>query len=91
VTTLTMLIELPEELVLLLGSPENAVAKARESLILELLREGSIGQGKAAQLLNVSRWEILDLMARHQIPSGPATADEMRQEIEDLRRHVHGA
>ncbi len=87
----TLPMELPEELVALLGSPENAVAKAKEALILELLREARISQGKAARLLGMSRWEILDLMAQHRIPSGPETAEEMRQEVEDLSRHVHGS
>jgi predicted HTH domain antitoxin len=86
-----MSVELPEELVALLGSPEAAAAKAKEALVLELLREARISQGKAARLLGISRWEILDLMARHRISSGPETAEEMRQEVEDLRRYLHGS
>jgi hypothetical protein len=86
VATRTLELELPEELVELLGSPEAAVARAREALVLELLREAEISQGKAASLLGLTRWDILDLMARHQIPSGPETAEEMRQEIEEALR-----
>jgi predicted HTH domain antitoxin len=84
-------VELPEELVALLGSPEAVAAKAKEALILELLREARISQGKAAGLLGISRWEMLDLMARHHISSGPESAEEMRQEVEDLRRYLHGS
>jgi predicted HTH domain antitoxin len=91
VAMLSMNLELPEELVALLGSPEIAAARARESLILELLRESVIGQGKAAQLLGIGRSEILALMAHHRIPSGPETAEEMRQEVEDLHRYLHGS
>ena len=52
----TLPLELPEELVTLLGSPEALAAKAKEALVLQ-----------------------------YQIPSGPATAEELRQETEDLR------
>ena len=89
--TRTLSVELPEELVALLGSPEAVAAKAKEALILELLREARISQGKAARLLGISRWEILDLMARHRISSGPETAQEMRQEVDDLHRYLHGS
>ena len=82
--TRTIELELPEDLVTLLGSPEAAASKAKEALVLELLREARISQGQAAQLLGLTRWDIVDLMARHQIPSGPETAEEMRQEIESL-------
>lgn len=86
----TLTLEVPEELVSLIGSSEAAATRAKESLVLDLLREGRISQGKAAQLLGLTRYDILDLMAQHQIPSGPATAEEMRQEIEDLRHFVEG-
>jgi predicted HTH domain antitoxin len=84
--TRALAIELPEELIELLGSPEAAAAKAKEALVLELLREARLSQGQAARLLRLTRWEILDLMAPHEIPSGPETAEEMRQEIEVMRR-----
>jgi predicted HTH domain antitoxin len=84
-------VELPEELVALLGSPEAVAAKAKEALVLELLREARISQGKAARLLGISRWEILDLIARHRISSGPETAEEMRQEVADLHSYLHGS
>lgn len=89
-TTWTIELELPEDLVALLGSPEAAASKALSALVLELLREARISQGQAAQLLGLTRWDILDLMARHQVPSGPETAEEMRQEIGNVRRFGRG-
>jgi predicted HTH domain antitoxin len=91
VATRTTKVELPEELVALLGSPEVVAAKAKEALVLELLREARISQGKAARLLGISRGEILDLMARHRISSGPETAEKMRQEVENLGRYIQGS
>jgi predicted HTH domain antitoxin len=88
--TRTLSVEVAEELVELLGSPEAAAAKARQALVLDLLREARISQGRAARLLGVSRWEILDLMAQHDIKSGPETAEETLQDIEVARRSVGG-
>lgn len=84
--TTSLTLDVPEELVRLLGSPEQAAARAREALVLDLLREATISQGKAAELLGIDRWEMLELMGRHKIPSGPQTAEEAEQEIESAIR-----
>jgi hypothetical protein len=86
--TRTLALEVPEELVKLLGSPEAAAAKAKEALVLQLLREAEISQGQAAALLGITRWDILDLMAQHNILSGPVTPEAVEEEIESLRRYV---
>lgn len=80
--TRTIRFDLPDELVSLLGSDEAAAAKAKETLILELLREARISQGRAAELLGITRWDILDLMVQHQISSGPETDEELEREVE---------
>jgi hypothetical protein len=75
-------LDLPEELLTILGSPEELSARARQALVLDLLRDAEISQGKAAQLLGITRWDILDLMVRYRIPSGPETAEELERDIE---------
>ena len=85
-TTHTLSFDVPDELLMLLGSPETAAAKAREALVMELLRESVVSQGQAARLLGLTRWDILELMARYAVPSGPETAEEMRAEIAAARR-----
>ena len=87
----TLTLDLPDELVALFDSPAVAAAKAKEALVLDLLREARISQGKAARLLGITRWDVIDLMARHQIPSGPETVEDLEQEIEDMRRFVPGS
>lgn len=86
----TLAVELPEEIVALVGSPAAAAAKAKETLVLALLREAKISQSTAARLLDVSRADVLDLMAAHRIESGPETAEELTAEAADLRRAVAG-
>ncbi|HEY7066932.1 MAG TPA: UPF0175 family protein [Chloroflexota bacterium] len=82
----TLAVEVPEELVTMLGSPEAAAAKAKQALVLQLLREAEITQGQAAQLLGLTRWDILDLMAEHDILSGPVTPEEIEEEMATVRR-----
>lgn len=36
--------------------------RARETFVLELLRQGDISAGRAARLLNISRWDLSELM-----------------------------
>jgi predicted HTH domain antitoxin len=82
----TITIELPDALVDALDSLDGIEDRAWKALVLDLLRDGAISQGRAARLLGVTRYDILDLMATHYIPSGPRTAEEMREEIENARR-----
>lgn len=83
--TRTLHFELPEELVDLLGSPQAVTDRAREALVLELLREERISQGQASRLLDLTRWEIIALMTKYRIPSGPATVSDLHRELEDMR------
>lgn len=85
-TTLTITLELPEGLLAALDSVDGLADRAWRALILDLLRDAEITQGQAAKLLGVTRYDILNLMASQHIPSGPRTAEEMREEIEMARR-----
>ncbi|MHB8621113.1 MAG: UPF0175 family protein [Chloroflexota bacterium] len=64
-----------------------AAARARESLVLDLIREGHVSQGKAAQMLEVSRWQMLELMGKHAVASGPESAEDVLEEV----NAAHGA
>ena len=46
----------------LLQHKVDAECKAREAFVLELLRQGDISAGRAARLLNISRWDLSELM-----------------------------
>ena len=47
---------------ILLEHKADAERKAREAFVLELLRQGDISAGRAARLLNISRWDLSELM-----------------------------
>ena len=84
----TITFDLPEDMTEILGSPEAAAAEASEALVLSLLRAARISQGKAAHLLGITPWDILDLMARYQISSGPETAEEVRREFAAMSAYL---
>jgi len=47
---------------LLLQHKVDAEHKAKEAFVLELFRQGDISAGRAARLLNISRWDLSALM-----------------------------
>lgn len=83
--TKTITLELPEDLIASLASADGIAERAWKALVLDLLRDAEITQGQAAKLLGVTRYDILDLMAANYIPSGPLTAEEMQQDIDNAR------
>ncbi len=57
--------------------------KAKEAFVLELLRQGDISAGRAAQLLNISRWDLSELMSAAGIsPFAEPTAEKLASEVE---------
>jgi predicted HTH domain antitoxin len=83
--TISCTLDLPEDLIERLGSREGLAVRARQALILQLLRESEISQGLAAEMLGITRWEMLQLMARDHIYSGPESAEEATQDVEAAR------
>jgi predicted HTH domain antitoxin len=73
-------LELPDELLGTLREQDLAV-KAKEALVMELLREHQISQGKAANLLGMNRDDLFSLMAKYQIPFIDLTEAELDEEL----------
>ena len=84
-TTLKMQFHLPIENISKKHQTE-ATKKAKAAFVLELLRQGDISAGKAAELLNVSRWKLSELMA----DAGISAFDES-QTAETLQAEVDNA
>ena len=53
---------------------------ARELMVLELYRRGTISSGKAAELLEMSRWQFIGHASRLGIPFFDMTEDEWEVE-----------
>jgi len=53
---------------------------------LELYRRGVLSSGKAAELLGMERLEFIRYSGRLGIPYFQLSADELRQELQQLRK-----
>ena len=77
----TVDLELPDEVVEKLRVKDLS-RKAKEALIMELLREHRISQGMAAQLLDLSREQLFPLMAKYQVSVVDLSSAELREEMD---------
>ena len=59
----------------------DVLLKAKEAAVMELLRKGKISQGKAAELLEISRHDLFDFMAKYDIPVIEMTKEELKKEL----------
>jgi len=81
-------VDLPEEVVSWFGWTETEVPhKVRETLVMELLRQHVISQGKAAELLGISLWDLYDIMGRYKVPAIDMTPEELKRELaQEIKR-----
>ena len=49
---------------------------------MELLREHYLSQGKAAEVLGVSRSELFPLLTKYQVPAVDLSPEELRAELD---------
>ena len=82
----TQTIQVPQILVNAWGREESAQQKIVEAAVLELVREGKMSSGKAAEVLGVTRWDFLDLMSVHNVPHANFDAQELARQRDDTRR-----
>ena len=73
-------VELPDELFAQLRE-EEIEKKVKEALVMELLREHRLSQGKAAEILGMGHHELFDLMTNHRVPVIDLDEEELRAEL----------
>lgn len=82
----TVPVDIPRELIFIFKIREKDLSKAvRESLAIELYREGKISMGKAAEIAKISKWEMFDLLGRKEIPL-QYHPEDFKQDIETLKK-----
>ena len=75
-------VELPEEVLAGFGWQDGEVPeRIREALVMELLRRGIISQGKSAELLEIGRWDLYDVMGSYMVPAIDLTPEEVKREL----------
>ncbi|MBF0565496.1 MAG: UPF0175 family protein [Nitrospirae bacterium] len=78
--TLEFPVDLPEEIL----KDNKALNKTKITLVLELLGQGEISQGKAAELLGITRYDLFDLMAQYNVPMADFSAEELQRQRKDV-------
>lgn len=75
-------VSLPQEVVGAFGWDDSEVPRrVREALVLDLLRIDRLSEAQAATILGLERWELLDLMSRHDVPAVRMSIDELDREL----------
>jgi predicted HTH domain antitoxin len=78
---LTVELDLPDEVVEALAG-EDIATNLREALVMNLVREHRVSQGKAAEILGISREDLFPLMSKHQVPVIDLPIDELQSELD---------
>ncbi len=75
-------VSLPPEVVGGFGWDEAEVpSRVREALVMDLLRLDRMSEAQALAILNLARWELLELMGRYDVPAVRMTAEELDREL----------
>ncbi|NJL37204.1 MAG: hypothetical protein HC840_26170 [Leptolyngbyaceae cyanobacterium RM2_2_4] len=65
----------------------EAEHKAKEAYVMTLLQHSDISSGKAAELLNIDRWQLSNLMDSYGIsPFASQSKEEIEEEIAQAKR-----
>lgn len=80
-------IDLPDELLQVLGGEDDARREAKTALILDLVRRGKISRARAAEFLKISLWDLPKLLSQYQIPWFDYSAETLREDLKTMASH----
>ncbi len=76
-------LEIPQEVVVLTGRSERELPHALKQLLaVELVKQGALTFGKAAELLGVGQAEFVAFLAEHKVSIFQFSPDELRKEVQ---------
>ena len=81
-------IEMPSELLDLLGSEEEAQREAKRALVLDLVRRGRVSRTKAAELLGMPLQDFPALLSEYRIPWFDYSPEDLRHDLDSLRKRA---
>jgi predicted HTH domain antitoxin len=87
----TVTIELPAELMQLLGSEEEAKHEAKVALVLDLVRRGTLSRAKAAEFLGLSLWNLPAFLAHYRIPWFDCAPEDLQHDLQTLSKKDRAA
>jgi predicted HTH domain antitoxin len=78
-------IDIPDELLDLLGSEDELAKEVKQSLVLDLVRQGRISRAKAAELLEINIWDLPEFLSKYRIPWFDYSEEQMEEDMAALR------
>lgn len=78
-------IDIPDELLELLGSEDELAKEVKQSLVLNLVRSGRISRAKAAELLEINVWDLPEFLSKYRIPWFDYSEEQMEEDMATLR------
>ncbi len=85
--TVNVQVSFPRDLLGALDVPEVQVAKRlQELIVVELVREGRISTGKGAELLGISKWSFIQVLAERGVDYFTESPEELAAQVEDLQQ-----
>lgn len=61
--------------------PRDFASEIKEAAVCKWFELGLVSQGRAAELLSVTREQLFDVLARHRVTPFQVTATELREEL----------
>lgn len=77
-------IDLPDELLQVLGTAEEARQEAKTARILDLVRRGKVSRARAAEFLQISLLDFPVLLAQYQIPWFDYSSEALSEDLKTL-------
>ena len=81
----SLTVDLPPELLELLGSEEEAKRDAKVAVVLDLVRRGRVSRARAAELLGLTLWDLPALLAEYRMPWFDYSPEDLARDLETLR------
>ncbi len=80
--TVRLTVEIPKEVLALTGQAEKDLSQALKQLLaLELVRQGALTYGKAAEILEIGQADFIAFLANHKVSIFQLSPGELQQEI----------
>ena len=77
-------IDIPAELLQVIGTEDEARWEAKTALILDLVRRGKVSRARAAEFLQISLADFPALLAQYQIPWFDYSPETLREDLKIL-------
>lgn len=77
-------IDIPLELLHVIGTEDEARRQAKTALILDLVRRGKVSRARAAEFLQISLAEFPTFLAQYQIPWFDYSTEALRNDLQTL-------